>query len=230
MQAVQEFNALNQLVAEEPKPPAKKPIPPEFLKPLVNAELSFVHRVCEPTEEQMKAIVESAQDSLEGMVDILDPKVRGRTASTIQYRGLDGQRLNQNPVRRIREDTMEYLPLLLSDEQYQKYKQESSQRERFEQEAASDYLAALVTYKLTLSKSQQRKLREVFLEEWPDLDSQWVVAYIDNQRFVPIIPSNLLRKVLTTEQQVAWASFQQVNISVMLGQNAELFLEKEWLP
>jgi len=84
--------------------------------------------------------------------------------------------------------------------------------------------------KLILTKIQQRQLREAFLEEWSDLDVEWVVTYISNQRFVPIIPSNLLRKVLTTEQQTAWASFQQVNINVMLGQNAELFLEKEWLP
>lgn len=230
VQAVQEFNALNRLVAKGDKLLAKKPKPPEFLKPLVNAELSFIHRVCKPTDEQMETIVESAEEALEGMVDLLDQRVRGRTASTIQYRGLNGQRLNQNPVQRIREDTMDYLPLLLTEEQYQKYKQESSQRERIEREAASDYLVALMGEKLILTKIQKRQLREAFLEEWPDLDVEWVVTYISNQRFVPIIPSNLLRKVLTTEQQTAWASFQQVNINVMLGQNAELFLEKEWLP
>lgn len=228
VQAVQEFNALNQLVAEEPKPPAKKPIPPEFLKPLVNAELSFVHRVCEPTEEQMKAIVESAEEAFDEMGDLLANNIR--VAQLPRFHGLNGETLNANPIRRIRNDTMEFLPLLLTEKQFQKYKQESSQRDRIEREAAVDYLITLLDSKLVLSEGQQRKLRTVFLSEWPSLDVEWINSYLNNPNFVPVIPSNLLRKVLNTDQQTAWASYQQVSMGVMIGQNAEQFLQKEWLP
>ncbi|WP_430452551.1 hypothetical protein [Rhodopirellula europaea] len=228
VQAVQEFNALNQLVAEEPKPPAKKPIPPDFLKPLVNAELSFVHRVCEPTEEQMKAIVESAEEAFDEMGDLLANNIR--VAQLPRFHGLNGETLNANPIRRIRNDTMEFLPLLLTEKQFQKYKQESSQRDRIEREAAVDYLITLLDSKLVLSEGQQRKLRTVFLSEWPSLDVEWINSYLNNPNFVPVIPSNLLRKVLNTDQQMAWASYQQVSMGVMIGQNAEQFLQKEWLP
>jgi len=228
VQAVQEFNALNQLVAEEPKPPAKKPIPPEFLKPLVNAELSFVHRVCEPTEEQMKAIVESAEEAFDEMGDLLANNIR--VAQLPRFHGLNGETLNANPIRRIRNDTMEFLPLLLTEKQFQKYKQESSQRDRIEREAAVDYLITLLDSKLVLSEGQQRKLRTVFLSEWPSLDVEWINSYLNNPNFAPVIPSNLLRKVLNTDQQTAWASYQQVSMGVMIGQNAEQFLQKEWLP
>jgi hypothetical protein len=227
VQAVQEFNALNRLVAGNPKADAKKPKPPEFLKPLVNAELSFVHRVCEPTEEQMKAIVESAQAAFDEMGDLLANNIR--VANQPRFHGLNGETLNANPVRRIRNDTMDYLPLLLTEKQFQKYKQESSQRERIEREAAADYLVTLINSKLVLTEVQRRKLRTLFFDDWADLDVEWISSYLNNPHFVPVIPSNLLRKVLNTDQQATWSSFQQVSMGIMIGQNAEMHLEKEWL-
>ncbi|EKK04472.1 hypothetical protein RBSH_00087 [Rhodopirellula baltica SH28] len=227
-EAIQEFNVLNRLVAPKVKAEAKQPIPPEFLKPLVNAELSFVHRVCEPTEEQMKAIVGSAEEAFDEMGDLLANNIR--VAQLPRFHGLNGETLNANPIRRIRDDTMEFLPLLLTEKQFQKYKQESSQRDRIEREAAVDYLITLLDSKLVLSEIQQRELRTVFLSEWPSLDVEWINSYLNNPNFVPVIPSNLLRKVLNTDQQTAWASYQQVSMGVMIGQNAEQFLQKEWLP
>ncbi|KLU01520.1 putative signal peptide protein [Rhodopirellula islandica] len=227
-EAIQEFNVLNRLVAQKVKAEAKQPKPPEFLKPLVNAELSFVHRVCEPTDEQMKAIVESAQEAFDEMGDLLFNNAR--VAQLPRFHGLNGETLNANPIRRIRDDTLDFLPLLLTEKQFQKYKQESSQRERIEREAATDYLVTLLDSKVVLTDVQQRKLRTVFLSEWLDLDVEWIGNYANNPNFVPVIPSNLLRKVLNTDQQAAWATFQQVSMGVMIGQSPERFLEKEWLP
>ena len=187
-----------------------------------------MHRVCEPTEEQMKAIVESAEEAFDEMGDLLANNIR--VAQLPRFHGLNGETLNANPIRRIRNDTMEFLPLLLTEKQFQKYKQESSQRDRIEREAAVDYLITLLDSKLVLSEVQQRKLRTVFLSEWPSLDVEWINSYLNNPNFVPVIPSNLLRKVLNTDQQTAWASYQQVSMGVMIGQNAEQFLQKEWLP
>ncbi|WDQ18042.1 hypothetical protein [Rhodopirellula sp. P2] len=227
-EAIQEFNVLNRLLAKEVRAKKEKPKPPEFLKPLMNAELSFVHRVCKPTEEQMQAIVESAQEAFDEMGDLLANNARVNQQP--RFHGLNGETLAANPYRRIRDDTMDFLPLLLTEQQFQKYKQESSQRERIEREAATDYLVTLLDAKLVLTDVQQRKLRTVFLTGWSDLDVEWIGNYANNPNFVPVIPSNLLRKVLNSDQQAAWASHQQVSMGVMIGQSPERFLEKEWLP
>lgn len=228
MEAIEEFNLLNRLMAEKVKAKPKKPKPPEFLKPLMNAELSFVHRVCEPTKEQMDAIVESAQEAFDEMGDLLVNNAR--IAQQPRFHGLNGETLSANPIGRIRDDTMDFLPLLLTEKQFRQYKQESSQRERIEREAATEYLVTFLNSKLVLSDVQQRKFRTVFLDEWSELDVEWIGSYVNNPNFAPIIPSNLLRKVLNTDQQAAWSSLQQVSMGVMIGQNSEYFLAKEWLP
>jgi len=57
--------------------PAKKTAP-EFLKPLINVELSFVKRVCDPSDVQMKAIVAAVKDARKAMADIVCCKVSSR--------------------------------------------------------------------------------------------------------------------------------------------------------
>ncbi|MEP3932468.1 hypothetical protein, partial [Rhodopirellula bahusiensis] len=175
-----------------------------------------------------KAIIESAQEAFNEMGDL---RLQNMAQSPrLRFHGVNGETLKSNPIRRVRKDTMDFLPLLVTEKQFQKYKQESSQRDRIESEAAADYLVALLNSKLILTKVQQRKLRTAFLDDWTELDVEWINNYVNNPNFLPIIPSNLLRKVLTTDQQAAWSSLQQVSMGVMIGQNSERFLVKEWLP
>lgn len=222
--ALVEAVQVNDQEAAEGDPPKT----PAVLKSYVNAEISFIKRVCDLSDEQLKMVVESAEQAFEEMNDLVAPQNQVIRVAQVHYRGVNGVSFKGDPVKRVRQDAEEYLPLILTEAQHQKYTRESSQRQRAEQEAAADCLVHLVHSKVFLREHQRKKLRDVFLEEWESLDINWVWNYLNNPQFVPIIPSGLLRETLTTEQKAAWSSFQQVSMSVMVS-GSQISLDEDWL-
>ena len=205
---------------------------PEFLKPLINVELSFVKRVCEPTDDQMAAIVVAAKDAHEAMASILTDQGQafnplGRNQQI--FMGPNQERMSVNPYIRVREDVANLLKPLLSAEQYTRFVAEAKSRDEYERDAAVGTVLEMLDAKLILSPDQQTQLQEKLSadETLPDLHT--LSVYSSNTQFMPQLSERLITPVLTEAQKQIWSSLIRVSIHQNISQgNTEGFTE-DWL-
>ena len=207
---------LQDLRQEADPPPTIEEI--EFLKPLVDRELSFIKRVCRPTAKQMEKIVVEAKIAYAGMARMVNP--RGRRvirAGQISFCGPNQEVLSENPFTRVRNDAAGYLKPLVSEEQYQRYIDESKQRDEFERGAAIDVAIDLLDEKLMLTESQRADLFKKLMANWLAVDVQWMQNYIQNPNFMPELPTNLIDPVLSPEQKSRWRSANQMRVHMQVS-------------
>lgn len=211
-----------------------KNAPPKFIKPLVNAELSFVKRVCSPSSDQMKEIVHAAKAAYMQCSDLVangPMNAQGRANKGWILRGPNNEQLKENPYLRVRRDAHTYLKPILSPAQYQSYIQEATERDRFERETAIGLAIGMLDDRIGLTQTQYTQLTEVLLKEWKEIDLQWIFHYISNNEYMPPIPKPSLNKVLTKKQQKMLDSVQSISISFGWnnGFGANIVLKEEWL-
>ncbi|EMI57879.1 hypothetical protein [Rhodopirellula sallentina] len=211
-----------------------KGAPPKFVKPLVNAELSFVKRVCSPSSDQMKEIVHAAKAAYMECSDLVADgpmNAQGRANKGWILRGPNNEQLKENPYLRVRRDAHTYLKPILSPAQYQSYIEEAAERDRFERETAIGLAIGMLDDRIGLTQTQYDELTKVLLKEWKEIDLQWIFHYTNNNEYMPPIPKPSLNKVLTKKQQKMLESIQ--NIRIMFGWNngfgANIALKEEWL-
>lgn len=203
---------------------------PEFLKPLVNAELSFVKRVCDPNEEQMTAIVAAAQQAFDAMADMtVEGQANVIARNNLRIRGPNNESLTQNPYTRIRKDAAKFLRPILRQEQLERYLEESKQRDEFERQAAIDIAVGLIDNKLILTEEQREKLTEDLIVKWWGVDIQQIQMYLSNPQYAPEIPVSSLSKILTPSQMKVWRSFNSTNFSVHIGHEPQSGLNEDWI-
>lgn len=219
-----------------------KPGPPEFLKPYVNAELSFIKRVCRPTVAQMNKIVTEATKSYRGLADLINDEREGqavmvmnglaRQNQPIRFVGPNQEQLSENPFVRIRNDAQAYLKPCVSDEQYQDYVDESKMRTDFERKAAIDIAIGYLEDRLALTEDQREKIFDTFMKSWDDIDIQWIQMYLHNPQFMPSIPTDLIRKILTAEQKQQWQKANKRNafFQAYLHNQQNESLDEQWIP
>jgi len=204
----------------------------DFLKPLINVELSFVKRVCEPTDDQMAAIVVAAKDAHEAMASILTDQGQafnplGRNQQI--FMGPNQERMSVNPYIRVREDVANLLKPLLSAEQYTRFVAEAKSRDEYERDAAVGTVLEMLDAKLILSPEQQTQLQEKLSadETLPDLHT--LSVYSSNTQYMPQLSERLITPVLTEAQKQIWSSLNRISFhqSILQG-NSEGFTE-DWL-
>lgn len=206
--------------------------PLKFLKPVVNVELSFIKRACDPSEEQMKAIVAAATEAYEATGDMIAEDPQRIQAGQVQIRGPNNELLNENPFHRIRRDAREYLKPLVSNEQYARYQTEADQRDKFERSAAVAMVVGMIDEKIALTDEQRPQTTDLLMEKWKDIDLQSIQNYVYNPQYVPQLPSGTIETVLTKRQWKAWESYTQVNFGMNfnLGNNPVGLSDEEWIP
>lgn len=210
----------------------KKGDPLPFLKPLINSELSFIKRVCDPTAEQMEAIVEAAAQSYEKTGDMVgDNENRAFNNADFRIVGPNNEQLNTDPFKRIRSDARNYLQPLVSQEQYARYEMEADQRDAFEQGAAIEIIVGMIDHKLVLTEDQRTNLTEVLMEKWKNIHLQAIQTYLHNPGYVPQLPSKTIDKVVTAQQLKIWQTLQQVTFSSQFtfGTDGMALEGEDWL-
>jgi hypothetical protein len=186
----------------------------DFTKPLVNAELSFVKRVCDPTEEQMAIIVEAARIANGRIASILtDHRMVEDHHDNHEIFVFHNQvRTTLNPYRTVRDDVAIFLQSLVSTEQYSRYISESKARDTFEREAAVETVLDMLDGILFLSLDQQSRLYGALIAEssLPDLHS--LVEFDVHQKQIPRLPEHRIKPLLTESQKQKWDSLKRVNV------------------
>ncbi len=206
-----------------------------FVRPLVNVELSFIKRVCEPSVEQMKQIVWAATKAYLATGNLVQDENnnvrRFNNNNGVQLRGPNNELLSENPYGRVRRDALKYLKPILSQPQYETYVEEAKERDRFERATAIGLAIDMLDEKVGLTETQQSALTQTLMKDWQAIDLQWILNYVQNQQYLPPMPKDSLKKVLTPKQQKALDSFQQISISFGWGNQfgGEVKLDEEWI-
>ncbi len=209
-----------------------KDAPVEFLKPLINSEISFIKRVCEPSEEQMTTIVAAATKAYEATGDMIRAPNQPRVADNqVRIMGPGNEQLDENPYHRIRRDAAKYLQPLVSKEQYDRYQTESKQRDEFERGAVVGMIIGLIDDKIAMTEQQRAEMTELMMHEDGGLDLQSMQVYMYNPQYVPKLPVKVANKVFDKKQLTAWKSLNsvQMSFSTSFNNGQELSFDEEWI-
>ncbi|MEM6470772.1 MAG: hypothetical protein AAF802_14530 [Planctomycetota bacterium] len=202
----------------------------DFLKPLINCELSFIHRVCEPDESQMEQIVEAAKSAhaeMGAMVIGNGANVRVVVGQqNVMFNGPNGERMNGNPYDRVRNDAKKYLKPLISETQYAKYMEEFEARKEYERGCSVDLAMAVLDRKVGLLDDQRDKIREIMMSKF-NLDLGLMNIYIYNPQFAPPWPKEINQELSSVQKEVL-ADGPRVFNTMHVGNGPDLGL-KDWL-
>ena len=204
---------------------------PECLKPLVNAELSFIKRVCNPSTEQMQSIVAEAKSAFDSMSDLSVEGQRFIGNGRGDFQGPNQEVFSGNPYTRVRSDAARYLTPLVSEDQYQRYVAEAKARDAFERSAAIDIALELIDDLVLLTSNQRVSIHEKLMQEWKDVDFQMMKLYLSNPQYMPEIPLQAFRKILDKAQLklLTDGSVQRVFFTVTLQNNEHASLGEDWI-
>ncbi len=209
--------------------------PLEFLKPLVNSEVSFIKRVCKPTDEQMTAIVAAATEAYEATGDLVGNPNQGFQGRVLennaQIRGPNNEQLKENPYHRIRKDAAKYLQPLVTEKQFARYQTESTQREKFERKAVVGVILGLIDAKIAMTEKQRTEMTNLMMLEDDGYDLQTITTYIYNPQYLPTIPPQIVHKVFTKKQRDSWQTFRTMHISFSTNFSSaqDMGIGEEWI-
>jgi hypothetical protein len=174
------------------------------LKPLIEAELLFVKKVCTPSKEELGQI----RKGVETYVDNTNP---GAVATASNF---------------VREPLDELVDKHLSRAKADLYRAECQKRKAFERQACVHSLVAQLDRELCLSTAQREAISASLAAKW---DESWQslieLVAVEGTRLVPQIPDDLIEPHLESPQLDIWINlpkvgsmnwrFQSPNLSIM---------------
>jgi hypothetical protein len=206
---------------------------PEFLKSLINVELSFLKRACEPSDEQMRRLVEGAKEAHQKMGSILqgapNPAGVAFRRHSIHLFGPNNERLVENPYQRVRKDVAKCAKAILDDDQHERYLKEAATRSRFEKQVAVDIVLELVDEKVVLTAQQREQLSEKMMSGWEGLGVVQLQRYLNDSQYVPNGATEFLSEVLTAKQLAVWRTHRAVSFAERIQVVDDSGLGEEWI-
>ncbi|HEX4072694.1 MAG TPA: hypothetical protein VHX68_16045, partial [Planctomycetaceae bacterium] len=183
---------------------ARRPQLAVMLKPLIEAELLFMKKVCAPSKEQLGTI-------RKGVETYLDSTNPGTVSTATDF---------------VRESVDELVEKHLSQAKIDLYRAECQKRKAFERQACAHTLVAQLDRELCLSTAQREAISRSLVAKWDDSwDALVELVAVEGTRLVPQIPDDLIEPHLESPQLEIWINlpkvgsmnwrFQSPNLSVM---------------
>lgn len=188
------------------------------IRPLMNVEIGFIKRVCNPTEEQRKAIAAAADTVLTELSDTLFNKQNNAGYSKTVAVTASGQQLTENPIVRIEQEMAQAIRPLISESQFAEYQREVKSRSRFRHEAKVAVLIELLDGQLSLSDVQRAHLRERLHDRWAAEEVPSLQMYLSNPSYTPPLDSGLIVPVLEPDQNAIWNALNKAHFPLYLSQ------------
>ena len=175
-----------------------------MLKPLIEAEILFVKKVCKPSKEELGRI----RKGVEIYVDKTNP---GAVASARTF---------------LREPLEDGVDKYLTRVQAELYRAECQKRQAFEREACVHTLVAQLDRELLLSTAQRHAISKSLAAKWDDTwDALIELVAVEGTRLLPQIPDDLIEPHLESPQLDIWINlpkvgsmnwrFQSPNLTIM---------------
>jgi hypothetical protein len=175
-----------------------------MLKPLIEAELLFVKKVCTPSKEELGQIRKDA----EAYIDSTSP---GTVSTASNF---------------VRASFHEVLDKHLSRAKAELYRAECEKRKTFERQACVHTLVAQLDRDLCLSTAQREAISKSLAAKWDDSwDALIELVAVEGTRLLPQIPDDLIEPHLESPQLEIWINlpkigsmnwrFQSPNLTIM---------------
>ena len=167
---------------------------PQF-KQLLDVELAFVRRVCEPDPSQRELVAKAGEQCMTAVLTKC-------AAAQIQMENGGFRPGSQpNPRGLLQEQFADALTKSLRPEQVERYRRESQQRTASRRRAVVHYMIAKADQTLAFSSEQREKLTQTLLEHYSDDWEQAIPLWMHNPQFVPAIPNRWITPLLNEKQQ-----------------------------
>jgi hypothetical protein len=174
------------------------------LKPLIEAELLFVKKVCTPSKEELGQI----RRGVENYLDTTNP---GTVSTATGF---------------VRDSLDELVEKQLSRAKVDLYRAECEKRKAFERQACAHTLVAQLDRELCLSTAQREAISRSLAAKWDDSwDALVELVAVEGTRLVPQIPDDLIEPHLESPQLEIWINlpkvgsmnwrFQSPNLTIM---------------
>ena len=230
-----ELDKLEKQLTKDPNLQGMMPHYKMQFKNQCNGELRLMHLVCGLTRSEFLEIEKDAKlASKRGLLSICQQQAKMMQGLGMQAK--DQKKLTPN--ERMEKALLKAAERELDDEQVKLYKSELAERFEFRKESMVEMLATALDSIVILSEEQRPLVIKLFKDEWA---TEWLNAtqYLTNSgiQYVPKIPKNGIRKLLTDEQKevfktIRWAPqngvqyFNGFNI-FGFGQNQQRELKDE---
>ncbi len=179
-------------------------------RPILMAELAFIRHTCSYLpEKDRKTIFQVGQASLR------EAARQFAVEQAWNQRPQNGIRPTRpeakSPRSVIRQGLAEGLKKVLTAEQWKEYSREFEERMTSRKNAVLLDTVARLDNALHLTAAQREKIRDSINSGWQEKWEEWLMIYMYNDVYYPMIPDNLVLVHLNAEQKSIWPNLQKIN-------------------
>jgi hypothetical protein len=181
---------------------------------LLKAEYQLLVTACEPTKDQRREIARAGENALKAAVTTYADWQRAP-----KRRGPNGVLIPSPPDMRkaVQVGLSTAAAAHLSPAQMARYFEEVKERTDDQRQATVLNLVAKLDERLHLSEDQRGALSEALTKGWSNDWAPSLQMLVQQNRFYPALPDNVLGPVLTAGQKRAWDGLQKIQQNGIAG-------------
>jgi hypothetical protein len=169
-------------------------------RPLLQAELLLLERVCKPSGPQLDKIRQESEWALQAAAENVALAVSrgsrlGANSARLAYR---------DPSRLIEEGLVRIARTHLSPRQVESYRKEVEARDADQKRFAARNLVVLIDGPLYLSPDQRERIIGSLVAHWDDAWFLAVDPFFSGDQYLPELPGEYVKPFLTETQKTAW--------------------------
>ena len=209
-QVLEVFEALGNLIDDVAAVAAGVPIMADPLEQqfapqvqlVLNTELHFVRKVCQPTAKQYESLKQSGDRAAKSTV-----KKIAQVQKQMQQGVRPGQQFDwPDPRGVIAEILVKEVAMLMSAERAEQYQFELTKRTEARKRVALLNLVSKIDRDLLLTTEQRTKLSESLTTNWKSTWAQQLEVFVYGDQFAPILPDDQVLPFLNEKQKTIWKS------------------------
>ncbi|MFN0056058.1 MAG: hypothetical protein ACKV0T_28260 [Planctomycetales bacterium] len=173
-------------------------------RPLLEAELHLIRKVCQPTPEQKTTLKKEGEAAFKDAI--------GQYTAAQQKMMQGGWRGDQafpNPKRLLQAALIAAVKKHLTDEQVAVYDKEIEQRTSNYRRVAVQSLVSLLDQDLVLSSDQREKISAALYDNWNDAWCQSLEVFMYGADYLPNLPDQHVAVFLNPVQKDIWRGAQR---------------------
>jgi hypothetical protein len=186
-------------------------------EPMLKVELSFINRVCKPSDAERQALIAKSNTWLETLIREYAKK---GGQPNVEGAWFGGRMANApNPREMLEEGIKKVVEESLSEDQVKLFSDESSKRKEFEKQTALDNLISKIDGELMLTPEQRDKLTESLGDHWQNSWAPQLEYFTFGVDMLPSVPDQWIRPHLTAAQLVVWSRLNKQSGQMFFGGN-----------
>lgn len=189
-------------------------------RPVVLAELHFIHKVCKTTPEQAKGLSQQADKALQTAATQYADLQRGVRRKVAGQPALSPY---TEPHQLVRDVLAAAAKVQLSDEQMARLEEENERRRKEHIDTAVRNLVARLDQELILSEAQRDEIGEALRSHWQDAWFPSIEMWLVQDSAFPNVPNQYVSKSLTAAQKAVWSRMAKAQMGINMIGNFGIF-------